>query len=272
MSAGERGKADQQRFAQWALDAKRKGESPAIPAATVVVLRDTPDGPSTLMLRKNSRIAFGGMWVFPGGRIDLADHTAGHLADRAPGHLADHLAKTSEITSDNPFSEISAARTAAVREAMEEAAIEIDPAHMVLFAHWLPPPITPKRYSTWFFAAAVQSGDVTIDDGEIVDNEWMTPDMALARHHDGEIELVPPTWVTLSTIRGFDSVDAVLSSLHDRPARHYETHIALTDAGPVAMWDGDAGYATSDASATGARHRLEMLESGYVFNDSGATE
>ena len=49
--------------------------NPAIPAATVILLRDIDgDGkPEVLMLRKNSKIAFGGMWVFPGGRIDPED-------------------------------------------------------------------------------------------------------------------------------------------------------------------------------------------------------
>ena len=44
-----------------------------IPAATVVLLRDGAQGMETLMLRKNSKIAFAGMWVFPGGRIDVED-------------------------------------------------------------------------------------------------------------------------------------------------------------------------------------------------------
>ncbi len=246
MTSDDRVSADTRRFAAWALEARQTGDTPAIPAATVVVLRDTPDGPATLMLRKNSRIAFGGMWVFPGGRIDLADH------------------------GDDPLDEIAAARTAAAREAMEEASVEVGPSDMVLFAHWLPPAIAPKRYSTWFFAAAIESGRVTIDEGEIVDNEWMTPETALARHHDGEIELVPPTWVTLHTISGFDTVDAMLTALRERPARHHETHIAMTESGPVALWEGDAGYQTGDTSIAGPRHRLEMFRDGYTYDDSGA--
>jgi len=248
MSTDDRAAADTSRFAAWARKARETGETPAIPAATVVVLRDTSDGPATLMLRKNSKIAFGGMWVFPGGRIDLADHH------------------------EDPLDELAAARAAAAREAMEEAAVVVDPHEMVLFSHWLPPAIAPKRYSTWFFAAGVNSDQVTIDDGEIVDHEWMTPRQALGRHHEGEIELVPPTWVTLHTIQGFDSVDALLRSLQGRPARHHETHIAFTDSGPVAMWAGDAGYETDNASIPGSRHRLEMLPEGYLYDDSGATE
>ena len=248
MSTDDRAAADTSRFAAWARKARETGETPAIPAATVVVLRDTADGPATLMLRKNSKIAFGGMWVFPGGRIDLSDHN------------------------DDPADQLAAARVAAAREAMEEASVVVDPNEMVLFSHWLPPAIAPKRYSTWFFAAAVASDSVTIDQGEIVDHEWMTPAQALARHHEGEIELVPPTWVTLHTIQGFNSVEDLLASLQLRPARHHETQIAMTDSGPVAMWEGDAGYDTNDASIGGSRHRLEMFASGYRYDDSGAAE
>src|SRR6187399_186414 len=70
-------------------------------AATVVLLRDGDGGLETLMLRKNSRLAFGGMWVFPGGRIDDGDRAAG--AD-----------------------ELTAAANAAVREAAEESVLALD--------------------------------------------------------------------------------------------------------------------------------------------------
>ena len=47
--------------------------SALIPAATVVLVREGDSGVEVLMLRKNSKITFGGMWVFPGGKIDAAD-------------------------------------------------------------------------------------------------------------------------------------------------------------------------------------------------------
>ena len=52
------------------IDARSERESgvaPPIPAATVVLLRDADDGIEVLMLKKNSKITVGGMWVFPGG-------------------------------------------------------------------------------------------------------------------------------------------------------------------------------------------------------------
>ena len=49
------------------------GVAALIPAATVVLLRDGNAGVEVLMLKKNSKITFGGMWVFPGGKIDAED-------------------------------------------------------------------------------------------------------------------------------------------------------------------------------------------------------
>ena len=234
-------------FDEWHRQFERDGESPAIPAATVVVLRDGPDGLESLMLRKNSRLAFGGMWVFPGGRIDAGDH-------------------------DSSGDLITAARNAAAREACEEASVVLDPAKLVHFSFWIPPPIAPKRFATWFFAAKAPAAEVAIDDGEITHHEWMTPDAAMRRRDAGEIELIAPTWVTLKTLSGFGTVADALDGLRHRRPRHYETRLGKGEHGPVSMWHGDAGYETADASVPGPRHRLEITPRGYLFDESGYTD
>jgi hypothetical protein len=38
------------------------------------------------------------------------------------------------------------------------------------------------------------------------------------------------------------------------------------------MWEGDAGYDTTDPSLDGPRHRLEMFAEGYRYDDSGIAE
>src|SRR3954467_4532025 len=98
-----------------------------IAAATVILARDTKRGPEVLMLRRNSKIAFGGMWVFPGGRVDPAD------LDGVPAH-----------------DEVAAARRAAVRETHEEAGLVVAEDGLVVFSHWVPPAGVPVRFSTWF--------------------------------------------------------------------------------------------------------------------------
>ena len=55
-------------------DRENEGAEPAIPAATVLLLREHRNQNQVLMLHKTSKIAFGGMWVFPGGKIDAADY------------------------------------------------------------------------------------------------------------------------------------------------------------------------------------------------------
>ena len=231
-------------FDEWRRQFERDGEAQAIPAATVVVLRDGPGGMESLMLRKNSRIAFGGMWVFPGGRIDDADH-------------------------DGTGDLIAAARNAAAREAQEEAAVVLAPEQLVHFSYWIPPPIAPKRFATWFFAAEAPDGEVVIDDGEITHHEWMTPAEAIRRRDAGQIELIAPTWVTLRTIERFVTVGAALEGLDRRRPRSYRTRIGQGEYGPVSLWGGDAGYESGDPSVPGPRHRLEITPSGYRFDESG---
>ena len=49
-------------------------EMPIKPAATVMLVRDTADGLEVFMLRRTASAAFaGGMYVFPGGKVDAAD-------------------------------------------------------------------------------------------------------------------------------------------------------------------------------------------------------
>lgn len=221
-----------------------KGDASVIvPAATVILLRDTETGPETLMLRKNSKIAFGGMWVFPGGRVDDED---------APGE-----------------SDEARARAAAVREAAEETSISITPESLVWFSHWTPPPVDIRRFSTWFFAARSPADDHVIDDGEITESQWIRPADALAKQRSGEIQLVPPTYVTLHYLAQHAAVDDLLRGLVPTGGpRHYVTQIATSDDGMVVLWEEDAGYEQKDAAVPGPRHRLFMAEEGWVFDDS----
>jgi 8-oxo-dGTP pyrophosphatase MutT (NUDIX family) len=234
-----------ERFRRWTQSGV-EGEAP-VAAATVILLRDAADGVEVLMLRRNSKLAFvGGMWVFPGGRVD-------------PGDLPDPL------PADPLEAELAAARNAAVREAAEEAGLVVDAEGLVPFSHWTPPSITPKRFLTWFFLGAAPVGGVTIDGGEIHDHGWMSPRHALERRAAGEIDVAPPTYITLDRLAAYPDVATALADTRAREPERFATRISLVDGGSVALYDGDAGYESGDASLEGPRHRLWMFADGWRY-------
>jgi 8-oxo-dGTP pyrophosphatase MutT (NUDIX family) len=208
-----------------------------LPAATVVVVREGRDAPELLLLRRNAKLAFhGGAWVFPGGRVD---------ANEGEGEAA--------------------ARSAAAREAREEAGLELDPASLVQLSHWTTPEGSPRRFATWFYIAQLGRDEVRIDGGEIHDHAWMSPAAALAAQRAGEIELPPPTFVTLSLLREHGSAADAIAAAAARAPFVYLPRFMKLEGGFGSLYPGDAGWETRDPEVAGARHRLLMLEDGWRY-------
>ena len=220
-------------------------ETPAIPAATVILLRDSDRGVETLMLHRTSKVHFGGMWVFPGGRIDPEDYPESNDVNIAAQH-------------------------AAVRETLEETGITIGGDAFAWFAHWTPPAGTPRRYATWFFSCILETDQVIAVDGfEIQNHEWIQPAEALARHAAGEIDLAPPTWITLHQLALHEPAAALWQVLKDQPVRVYETRIRKDkDDRRIALWAEDAAYAGGEVDQSGPRHRLVLDPDGFIFENT----
>jgi 8-oxo-dGTP pyrophosphatase MutT (NUDIX family) len=217
------------------------GETPVHDAATVVLVRDADDGLECLMLRKTQGQAFGGLWVFPGGRVEEAD------GDGLDG-----------------------ARVAAVREAEEETGLVLDATALVPFAHWNPPAEAPRRYATWFFLAGLPDGaaDVIVDGNEIGDHVWTTPTAALDRHRAGEIDLLPPTWISLQRIAPLPDVRAAVTDVAAGRVDRFTTRVADAEGVLVTLWEPDAAYESGDLAAAGPRHRLLMDPAGWTYERS----
>jgi 8-oxo-dGTP pyrophosphatase MutT (NUDIX family) len=218
-----------------------RGETPLQDAATVVLIRDIGAGLECLMLRKNAGQSFGGLWVFPGGRLE---------PDEGSG--------------------LEGARRATVRELAEETGLIVEPGELVPLSHWMPPPEAPRRFATWFFLAVLPDGasDVVIDGGEIGDQMWTTAAGALDRHRSGEIKLVPPTWVTLQWLADRATLAGALAEARAGDVEHYATHIVEDDGMLVSVWAPDAGYDSGDLTAAGPRHRLYMDPDGWRYERS----
>ena len=113
---------------------------------------------------------------------------------------------------------------------------------------------------------------VEIDEGEIKDHQWIKPSEALAKHSAGDIDLVPPTWITLHHLSLYEKLDDVLGHFSKATPKVYETRVVkASDGDRVAMWKGDSGYSDWDANVAGDRHRLVMSPGGFSFENNVET-
>jgi 8-oxo-dGTP pyrophosphatase MutT (NUDIX family) len=153
------------------------------------------------MVRRNDKVAFmAGSYVFPGGRVDAADHPAVGVT-LPPPTFAD-LTPSLEA----------AYRTAAVRELQEEASVVITAADLHPYAHWVTPEIEIRRYDTRFFLARMPEGQTAKhDEGETTALEWLSPLEAIARFEQRELLLPPPTFTTIRQLAHRSSIDDVLA-------------------------------------------------------------
>jgi len=227
-------------------------------AATVVLLRDGDRGVEVLLAERPHRGSFADAWVFPGGAVDEADAAGDPLDDEA------------------------AARRAAVRETREEVGLVLHPQDLVPFSHWTPPPGSPKRLRTWFFAARAPGGEIVLAPDEVVRAEWFNPIDVLERHATGSMTLWPPTWVTVHGLTGAASVDEALAELAAGDVRPYISR--YNDDRTAVLWqedeafDSDGGdrpdaHAVPDEGpdAHGTQHRLIMDRLPWIYmNTLGA--
>ncbi len=106
---------------------------------------------------------------------------------------------------------------------------------------------------------------MVVDGGEIHEHEWLAAREVLARRDRGEVDLAPPTWVTLHDLAEHGTVDAALAAAaRARPAPPLRDALGHRRR----RRGGDVGRATAATRPTtrslpGARHRLWMLEDGW---------
>jgi 8-oxo-dGTP pyrophosphatase MutT (NUDIX family) len=205
---------------------------PTRDAATVLLLRDTPDGLEVLMTRRSSNASFvPGAYVFPGGAIDAADACCHALAQRRATQSAQALTEA----------------IAAIRESFEELGIllarhadgswatqaEIDAmdrqgdlgaqcaargltlaaSDMFVLARWITDRDLPKRFDVPFLVARMPEGQEPVaDETEQFEPVWVRPADALARHQAGSFFMIYPTIITLERLEKLATVDAVMQA------------------------------------------------------------
>ncbi|MEX1182570.1 MAG: NUDIX domain-containing protein [Gemmatimonadota bacterium] len=234
--------------------------APPKPAATTVLVRDADTGPELLLLERHRSAAFvPGAYVFPGGRVDSADddpalHQRLGVLPRgpAPAYWSAALRELFEETGvllarradGSPCAAAATdARVAEWRHALlaESAtlldvlgALDVQPdlSRMVYCAHWVTPLAEPKRYDTRFFLCELPPGcEARIDEREMTDMQWLTPDAALAAFAAGALQMVFPTVKTIERLAHYGSVDAMLDAFRSADIPAVLPRLVRTESG-----------------------------------------
>ncbi|MFI1382989.1 NUDIX hydrolase [Embleya sp. NPDC020886] len=222
-------------------------------AATVVLLRDRPGGVEAYLLRRHTTMKFAaGMYAFPGGGVDPrdADHSVA-WAGPAPEVWAERLGTgvaearaivcaavretfeesgvllagpdPSTIVSDTTGADWEADRAALVAreqtltEFLERRDLVLRSDLLGAWARWITPEFEDRRYDTWFFVAALPTGQRTRDvSGEADRVTWARPADALEQHRAQDMAMLPPTIDTLRHLAELADPAAALAAAQDR--------------------------------------------------------
>ena len=210
----------------------------AMPAATVVVARDGASGLEVLLVQRSEAVShMGGMWVFPGGKVDPQD-------------------------AQPAASPLETARAAAIRETREEVGLEVSDEQLLYLSHWTTPQGAKRSYSTWFFLCVLDDGqEVEVDGGEIARHRWCSPAQAFADIEDDEhpFFLAPPTYVSIVQVSEFADCSAARSHLANAEPDVFEPEVVIVDGGYCFLYHGDVAYGSGDLDRAGARHRTYMV-------------
>jgi 8-oxo-dGTP pyrophosphatase MutT (NUDIX family) len=259
------------------------------PASTVILLRDGASGPEAFLVRRHESTAFmGGAHVFPGGRVDEADrngeaswcdgidHAAAQMAsvDRAEA-IAYHVAAARELFEeagilladtatreqfDRDRHDVHEGR-ASLRDVIEREHLRLSLDALVLFAHWVTPPIDTRQFDTRFFVTRVPPHQTPAhDDTETTHSTWMTPSAAIAAATSGEIVLPPPTWTTLRELERFATVEAALAWARVRRITRRQPKMLEEGGRRMLLLPGDPLYQEVDDPDKPAETRFVQID------------
>ena len=230
------------------------------------------------MVRRHEDTAFmGGAHVFPGGRVDAADasadatwcdgiaHAIAQLPSVPPAEAtAYHVAAARELFEEagvllardrsGAFVSLAGADHDRFKRArhrvhagstplravvdMQGSRLALDA--LVLFAHWVTPPIDTRQFDTRFFMTRVPPRQTPAhDETETTHGAWVRPADAIAQAIRSEIVLPPPTWTTLRELERFRSVDAALAWAARRRIVRRMPHLVEDETRRMLLLPGD---------------------------------
>lgn len=250
--------------------------APAVPSATILMLRDSPNGLEVFMVVRHHQIDFAsGALVFPGGKADAADfdpaldpyldgamdgadmraiqvasireafEECGVLLARPEG--SDAIISGERLARLEPFRDRLHKGELTILEFLQRESLRLACDTLVHFAHWVTPEMMPKRFDTHFFLAAAPADHLAVHDGhESVDSVWITPAAAIADAAAGKRTVIFPTLRNVEKLGMSASVsDALAAAAESTPVRVLPWMDKREDGTYLCIPE-EAGYAISE--------------------------
>lgn len=256
--------------------------TPPVAAATVVLLRDGPQGLQVLLVKRHSQSnVLGGAFVFPGGKLDPLDsQVQADDLDQSPAALQQALAEEGLGTATACGLYVAALREtfeecdlllhgnvaglsdstrvrAQVRErlaggmsffqAMTQAGLRPLPTRQLQpWSRWITPrrpSMMDRRFDARFFVAVAPADQQAHHDAhEITEALWLQPNEAMRRYWDGELTLAPVQLLTLMQVGRYPSAAQVMQAGRSRAPMQVLPEPHDIDGQRVLCYPGDPGH------------------------------
>jgi 8-oxo-dGTP pyrophosphatase MutT (NUDIX family) len=237
-----------------------------VPAATLLLVRDSPAGIEVLLTTRHDAAGFAaGATVFPGGKVDAGDRTRGGDALRFAG-IRETFEECGILLARRAADEVMLTRAAlsellAQQSSVSDFSAFIDRAGLtpatdllVPFAHWITPADQPKRFDTHFFLAPAPADQVAMHDGrEAIVVHWLTPEGAIAAARRGEIKLVLPTRLNLLKLGRSKTVAQALEAARRSEIVTVQPDLVDTADGPAFRIPAAADYGITEVLVSNYR-------------------
>lgn len=245
-----------------------------IPSATILMLRDGPNGIEIFMVVRHHQIDFAsGALVFPGGKLNDSDdqvsqfckggntqdtdlkyqvgaireafEECGILLAREKGQEA--LISASRLAALEQFREPLAKGKLDIKDFLEAESLVLACDRLQHYAHWVTPEMMPKRFDTQFYLAEAPADHLAMHDGyESVDSVWIRPEDALAGNKSGKYTIIFPTRLNIEMLAEANSVKEAFHQAKNRKVITVKPRFEKREDGNYLCLPEDAGYSITE--------------------------
>jgi len=252
-----------------------KSSAAPLPSSTVVILRDRPGGIEVFMVVRHHAIDFAsGALVFPGGKLEPGDADPAWemlTAPSAPEERAYLVAAAREtfeeaglliarrigegefVDADATHELVERFRAdgtgskSLFRDLVSSEGLSLATEMLVPYAHWITPPVLPKRFDTRFYLVAAPVEQLgSHDGGESVDGLWISPQQALDECAAGKRTIVFATQMNLRKLTPYKTVAEAVAAIRAMPVVTVMPDVSVTPAGRTLRIPAEAGYGITE--------------------------